>query len=107
VISNNDEEQFVYYRNDSTNPNHYLTIRLVGNDQNTRGIGAWITAETAAGTQVREVRAGNNYVSQNPPEVHFGLGEATSVDLIVRWPDGSETVRIGVDADQLLTIEYD
>lgn len=107
VISNNDEEQFVYYRNDSTNPNHYLTIRLVGNDQNTRGIGAWITAETAAGTQVREVRAGNNYVSQNPPEVHFGLGEATSVDLIVRWPDGSETVRIGVDADQLLTIEYE
>jgi len=107
VISNNDEEQFVYYRNDSTNTNHYLTIRLVGNDQNTRGIGAWITAETAEGTQVREVHAGNNYVSQNAPEVHFGLGEATSIDLIVRWPDGSETIRTGVATDQLLTIEHE
>lgn len=107
MISNNDEEQFVYYRNDSTNTNHYLTIKLVGNGQNTRGIGAWITAETSEGTQVREVHAGNNYVSQNPPEVHFGLGEATSVDLIVRWPDGSEAVRAGVAANQLLTIEHE
>ncbi|HAK51764.1 MAG TPA: CRTAC1 family protein [Gammaproteobacteria bacterium] len=107
VISNNDEEQFVYYRNDSTNDNHYISMNLVGNEQNTRGIGAWVTAETAEGAQVREVRAGNNYVSQNPPEVHFGLGDATSVDLVVRWPDGSETVRSGVTTDQLLTIEHE
>lgn len=107
VIANNDEEQFVYYRNDSTNTNHYLAIRLVGNNQNTRGIGAWITVETTVTSQVREVRAGNNYVSQNPPEVHFGLGEATSADLVVRWPDGTETGLLGVAADQLLTIRYE
>ncbi|PDH40523.1 MAG: hypothetical protein CNE99_03505 [OM182 bacterium MED-G24] len=107
VIANNDEEQFVYYRNDSTNTNHYLAVRLVGNGQNTRGIGAWVMAETAEVTQVREVKAGNNYVSQNPAEVHFGLGEATSVDLTVRWPDGTETGLLGVGADQLLTIRYE
>ena len=67
--------------------------------QNTRGIGVWITAETATGSQVREIHAGNNYVSQNPPEAHFGVGEATSVDVIVRWPDSSETLRAGVTAD--------
>ena len=107
VISNNDDEQFVYYQNNSTNNNHYLTVKLVGNEQNTRGIGAWITAETTTDTQVREIHAGNNYVSQNPPEAHFGVGDATSVDVIVRWPDGSETLRAGVTTNQLLIIEHE
>ena len=107
VIANNDQEQFVYYRNDSINNNHYLVIRLVGSGKNTRGIGAWVEVTTPGSTQVREVRAGNNYVSQNPPEVHFGLGATTSVDVVVRWPDGTETGLLGVAANQLLTIRYE
>ncbi|MEM7364483.1 MAG: CRTAC1 family protein, partial [Pseudomonadota bacterium] len=107
VIANNDQEQFVYYRNDSTNTNHHLGIRLVGSGMNTRGIGAWVEVTTSESMQVREVRAGNNYVSQDPPEVHFGLGDATSVDVVVRWPDGTETGLLGVAANQLLTIRYE
>ncbi|MAW27762.1 MAG: hypothetical protein CMP98_03035 [Gammaproteobacteria bacterium] len=107
VIANNDQEQFVYYRNDSINNNHYLVIRLIGSGMNTRGIGAWVEVTTPGSIQVREVRAGNNYVSQNPPEVHFGLGAATSVDVVVRWPDGTETGLLGVAANQLLTIRYE
>ena len=105
VVTNNDEDQLLYYRNDSTNDNHYLGIQLTGTGLNTRGIGAWIMVTTSLGTQVREVRAGNNYVSQNPPEVHIGLGTATSADVVVTWPDGSETSMSAVAVDQLLTIE--
>ncbi len=105
VVTNNDEDQLLYYRNDSTNDNHYLGIQLTGTGFNTRGIGAWIMVTTSLGTQVREVRAGNNFVSQNPPEVHIGLGTATSADVVVTWPDGSETSMSAVAVDQLLTIE--
>ena len=39
--------------------------------------------------QVDEVRSGGGYFAQNDMRIHFGLGEATSVDLLeVRWPNG-------------------
>ena len=104
VITNNGDRHLVYYRNDLDEGNHYLGIALEGAGANTRGVGAWITIATESGSQVREVRAGNNYVSQNPTEVHFGLGSDTGADVTVRWPDGSTTTRENVAADQLLTI---
>ena len=107
VLTNNDENQLVYYRNDSTNENHYLGIMLEDDSLNTKGIGARISITTSMGTQVREVRAGNNYVSQDPPEVHIGLGAATSADIVVNWPDGSQTSSPAVEADQLLTIKHE
>ena len=61
---------------------------------------------TASGSQVREIRAGNNYVSQNPLEVHVGLGVAEVADVIVLWPDGMKSVLDAVSADQLLTITH-
>ena len=36
--------------------------------------------------------------------MHFGLGEATEVDIEVRWPDGSITTRENLAVDQLITI---
>ncbi|MDE0420110.1 MAG: FG-GAP-like repeat-containing protein [Gammaproteobacteria bacterium] len=105
VIVNNDETQLVYYRNDMENDNHYLGIVLDGVGANTRSVGAWITVDSASGTQVREVRAGNNYVSQNPTEVHFGLGPDTTAEVTVRWPNGTTSTVANVQADQLLAIE--
>ena len=55
---------------------------------------------------VREVLAGSSYLSSEDPRVHFGLGEATSVErLEVRFPDGSVVRRRGVAADRLVVVE--
>ena len=62
-----------------------------------------ITATTTTGTQLREIRIGNNYTSQNPAEVHFGLGAETEVEIRVRWPDGRRLTVTGTDVDQQLT----
>ena len=106
VLTNNGAKHLVYYRNDFDNDNHYLGIELVGVGSNTRGVGARITVVSAAsGSQVREVRAGNNYVSQNPTEVHFGLGADTTAEVTVRWPDGSSSTVTNVAAGQMLTVE--
>ena len=105
VLTNNGDKHLVYYRNDFDNDNHYLGIDLEGVGSNTRGVGAWITVVSESGTQVREVRAGSNYVSQNPTEVHFGLGADTTAEVTVRWPDGSTSTVANVQADQLFTVE--
>ena len=107
VITNNSENHLVYYRNDTENSNHYLGIRLESSGANRFGIGAHITVTTTDGSQVRELRSGNNYVSQNPFEVHLGLGQAERADVTVRWPDGEETSAMDVEVDQLLTITRD
>jgi hypothetical protein len=39
-----------------------------------------------------EVRAGSSYLSQNAPDLLFGLGESPDADSVtVRWPDGAVT----------------
>ena len=54
---------------------------------------------------MRELRAGNNYMSQNPVEAYFGLGKASSVDLIqVIWPSGQQAILENVDINQLMFI---
>ena len=105
ITNNQGNESLVFYENRLSGPHHYLAIKLTGSGANTHGIGAWIEVRTRESTQVREIRAGNHYVSQNPAEAHFGLGAATTADVNVRWPDGSETNLTSVAADRLLVIE--
>ncbi len=97
----------------TSEPFNYLGVVLVGPSPNTQGIGALITMTPSSGgtpsiggTQVREIRAGSNFVSQDPAEAHFGLGDATSVDLSVRWPDGMVSNVSNVAANQLLVLSH-
>ncbi len=86
---------------------NYLGVVLRGPYPNTQGIGAHITiTPSVGGIQVREIRAGSNFVSQNPAEAHFGLGEATSVELLVRWPDGVISMVSDFAANQLYVLSY-
>jgi len=95
-----------FYMNELVQGN-YLGVVLRGPSPNTQGIGALITITTEFGRpKVREIRAGSNFVSQNPAEAHFGLGSATSVDVSVRWPDGMTSQVSNVPANQLLVLCY-
>ena len=94
------------YRNDGGNESNFLQVRLRGGGLNSEAIGARIELTTSGTTQMREIRAGSNYVSQNPTRAHFGVGDAEVIDEIrIHWPDGEETVRLGVAANQLLNID--
>ena len=104
LIVNNSSDHLVYYRNDTETDNRYLGIRLDAHGTNPHGVGAKVTVTTSQEVQTRELRAGSNYVSQDPMEVHFGLGTARVADVQVDWPDGSTNVLRAVAADQLLTV---
>lgn len=95
------------YRNNGAGVGHHLVVTLAGPSPNTQGIGARVRVTIGEQTQMREIRAGSNYVSQDPAVAHFGLGAATVVDLLsVTWPDGEVTEQVGVAADQRLTVAY-
>ena len=104
MVGNNDVGQTsdVLYEN-LLNTNHFLTIKLQDSGLNSQGIGAWIEV-TGDSTQVREIRKGNNYVSSNPAEAHFGLISTSPVSILVHWPDGTDSVLNNVAVDQLITI---
>ena len=51
------------------------------------------------------MHAGSSYLSSEDPRVHFGLGDVTRVsEIVVRYPDGSETRLEDVAAKQILTL---
>jgi hypothetical protein len=95
-------------RCDASGKNHWLKVKTVGTKSNRTGIGARIYCTTVeagkAHQQMNEVRSGGSYFSQSDLRVHFGLGQATSADLEVRWPSGLVDNLPGVTVDRVITI---
>ena len=98
-------ERCTLWRNNAEGNNH-LGIRLIGVAPNTQALGTRIILQAGGVMQVREVTGGNNYVSQNPSWQTFGLGEATSAELTIQWPDGVETVVVDVAHSQIVTYTH-
>lgn len=91
-------------RNDLPTGAHWLKVKLVGTQSNRSAIGARITARYAGRVQAQEVLAQSSFYSVNDRRVHFGLGEAKSADLEIRWPNGNRETITGVAADRIVTI---
>jgi len=103
-VANNNEAP-IMYRNDGGNSFNYLDVQLAGQAPNTEAIGAKLYLTVDGVTQMRELRAGTNYASQNPASAHFGIGSATTVDeLRVVWPHGHVTTMLDLPAGQQVTV---
>ena len=91
-------------RNDVSGSGHWLKVLLVGVKSNRSAIGARVTARYGGRTQAQEVTAQSSFYSANDRRLHFGLGEATSADLSIRWPNGGTETVARVEADHLFVI---
>jgi hypothetical protein len=92
--------------NVSTNTGHWIAIKLKGTKSNRDGIGAKVEVFAAGKRQTAERIAGSGYLSQNEERLHFGLGNATTVDrLIVHWPSGREQTLEHIAVDRVHTVE--
>jgi len=95
------------FRNDTGNQNHWLGVRVQGPPGNSQAIGAWVRVKTDRGLQLREIRAGSHFVSNDPAEAHFGLGGADLASHVeVLWPDGARKTLRDVPADQHVVVPY-
>ncbi|MDE0484062.1 MAG: CRTAC1 family protein [Candidatus Poribacteria bacterium] len=93
-------------RNEGGNNGNWLSIKLVGTHCARDAIGARVTVVAGKLTQMREVKSGSGYLSQNDMRLHFGLGDVKQVDSVtVRWICGHvETIK-DIDANQVFVIK--
>jgi len=107
LIANSGEAPSLYRNNSFADSNNFLNIRLQGRPDNPHAVGAQIYVSVDGQEQMRELQLGNNYISQNPVEAHFGLGNSAIVDSIrIVWPglEGSVSELSNVDANRFLVI---
>ena len=91
-ISNRNAPRLRFLRNDLETNNHFLTVQLTGNATSTNrdAIGARVEVHLpAAPPLIQTLRAGEGFLSQSSKRIHFGLGQAATVEkLVVKWPGG-------------------
>ncbi|WP_417611625.1 PKD domain-containing protein [Owenweeksia hongkongensis] len=72
------------------NSNNFLKLALHGSASNRAAIGSRIEIITASGKQMRYMGAGSGRRSQEPFEIHFGLGQDTVIDTLkIFWPSNN------------------
>ena len=89
VVNNIDERPFLY-ESARNWPANWVRFRLEGTKCNRDAIGARVSITAGGRTQMDEVRSAGSFVSCSDVRLHFGLGDAASVERVqIRWPDGS------------------
>jgi len=84
VLSNVDDVPAVLENRQRTG-RHWIGFQLKKEGPDPFAIGGRVTVEAAGRRQIREVRSGGSYLSQNDLRAHFGLGgHAGPVDVEVR-----------------------
>jgi hypothetical protein len=91
-------------RNDLKGNHHWLKVKLVGTKSNRSAIGARVLAHYSGRVQAQEVLSQSSYYSCNDTRLHFGLGQASTADLLIYWPSGLTEKYAAVKCDQLTTI---
>jgi hypothetical protein len=104
AIGNSNQPCEVY--ENTTAGGHWLQVSFAAPAGNRFAVGARVELEAAGlKKQIRDVKTGSSYASQNALPVHFGLGRSEKVDrLTVRRP-GRVQVFEGLPADRKLVVE--
>ncbi|MGR3552580.1 CRTAC1 family protein [Paracoccus sp. (in: a-proteobacteria)] len=66
-----------------------VSVSLSQPGGNRDAVGAWVELRTKAGTQIQELTIGGGHAGGAVSPLHFGIGDATSAEIRVTWPDGS------------------
>jgi hypothetical protein len=94
-------------RNDTPLLNkNWLKVKLIGTKSNRDGIGSRVVASFKNGSQTREIKSGQSYLSQSELIAHFGLGANEIIpELNVYWPSGEISTLQNIKSNQTITIK--
>lgn len=105
LIVNNINQNAFIFRNDAEKTNNYLQVSLHGEDLNSNGLGAKVTAYVDGNLQKIEQMTSRGYLSAISPILHFGLGNNAKLDsLVVNWNSGKKQVLVDVKTNQRLDV---
>ncbi len=84
---------------------HWLAVLVRQPAPNVDAIGGWLEVRTPGSTFRRELVVGGGHISGQLGWEHVGLGDATSADVRVTWPDGEVGPWLKMDADMFGVVE--
>ena len=108
VIGNLDDAPTIL-RNQSTSRNHWLMLgfkKRMG--KNIFCVGARVQIDAGGRRQVREIRSGGSYLSQNDLRLHFGLGTYEGpVDVEIQVPGSGRWLWKDLAIDRITSLTLD
>ena len=105
VVTTNDGSPHVLH-NETANPNHWLSLKLVGHRSNRDAVGAEVKLTTSKGPQFATLSTSGSYLSSKDKRVHFGLGNDVSAKSVeIHWPSGIVQTLNDVRGDQILVVD--
>jgi enediyne biosynthesis protein E4 len=105
VLINNQNEPPTLLKQSGKPAGNWVLLKLVGVKSNRSAIGARVRLTAAGLTQIDEVRSGGSYLSQNDLRLHFGVGQAPTVDrVVIDWPSGTHQVEKDLSVNRVITI---
>ena len=107
IIVNNMDAPPTLLENRQQTKHHWLAVRAAAPAGNRFAIGAKVTVIGGGTKQMREIRSGGSFLSQNDLRAYFGLGDyAGPVDVEIRMPGGRrwEWKQLPSDRLHLLTL---
>jgi hypothetical protein len=94
------------YRTTVAPGRHWIAFQLEGTASNRSAIGARVELHWNGQRQVQDVSGGSGFSAQNQRRLHYGLGDATTVErAVIRWPSGRVQTITGPAVDRLHRIQ--
>ena len=91
-----------------TGRNNWLHVKLIGTGGNRDAIGAKIQVKTSNQTQIREIYAGDSYMSFSSLVAEFGVGNATRIETLqITWQNGETQTRHNIPVNQRIQIRQE
>ena len=106
VVVANQRGPLLLYKNTVTPRRHWIEFELEGRKSNRGAIGAEVRAFWNGQQQLQQVSGGSGFCSQNERRLHFGLGQATSIDRVeILWPSGIRQTLTNPGIDEIHKVE--
>jgi enediyne biosynthesis protein E4 len=95
------------YQNVSPDAGNWIAVMPQQTALNRDAIGAFIELRSGDRIQTREITIGGGHAGGNLGPQHFGLGDATSAQVRVIWPDGTASDWRDVATNQMFVLTRD
>lgn len=108
VVNNTNKEVFLFKNNaNELTKNHFLSVQLVGTNQNTKALGSKVNIYANGQIFNTEVIPSRGFQSSVDYKIVQGLGEIQTVDsLVVKWYDNTFSTVENPPIDTLLILDY-
>ena len=96
IYQTNANQKTLFFRGIPVQAGNWVALKLIGKKVNRDAIGARVVITAGGETYLREVNGGNGYAGQSSTRLHFGLGQAQTIDKVeIRWPGGPVEILSG------------